>query len=143
MENILKASQSSEKPDDSKPLLLDDNSLHMNTPSCYDRNIVENNLSRNDDNDMKRKPSQIKEVQVTGSSDQVDRFKGCSKKSKIDRKSILIRKATLWRRKSKQNLQMKNEDRERKATETLAIVLGNLYLHLYRTHITSDVYAFF
>ena len=44
--------------------------------------------------------------------------------NKFRQKSQIIRKATAWRKKSRQSLHIKNEDRERKATETLAVVLG-------------------
>jgi len=44
--------------------------------------------------------------------------------NKFRQKSQIIRKATAWRKKSRQSLHLKNEDRERKATETLAVVLG-------------------
>ena len=63
------------------------------------------------------KPVSQKELKVDSDNRKLDRSRSLGK-------SVLMRKATMWRRKSRHTIQMKNEDRERKATETLAIVLG-------------------
>ena len=71
------------------------------------------------------KPVSQKELKVDSDNRKLDRSRSLGK-------SVLMRKATMWRRKSRHTIQMKNEDRERKATETLAIVLGIFAILLYK-----------
>ena len=74
------------------------------------------------------KPVSQKELKVDSDNRKLDRSRSLGK-------SVLMRKATMWRRKSRHTIQMKNEDRERKATETLAIVLGICAILLYKTNL--------
>ena len=109
----------SEKLDEEKPLLNEINvnemSQALNTSSA---NCKESIPEENKENDSHFEPISKKEHQTNSESKKLDRARSLGK-------SVLLRKATMWRRKSRHTIQLKNEDRERKATETLAIVLGN------------------
>ena len=76
------------------------------------------------------KPVSQKELKVDSDNRKLDRSRSLGR-------SVLMRKATMWRRKSRHTIQMKNEDRERKATETLAIVLGIFYKIVIKTNLFS------
>ena len=109
----------SEKLDEEKPLLNEINVNEMSqAPNTSSANCKESIPEENKENDSHFEPISKKEHQTNSESKKLDRARSLGK-------SVLLRKATMWRRKSRHTLQLKNEDRERKATETLAIVLGN------------------
>ena len=87
-------------------------------PNTSSANCKESIPVENHENNSHFEPNSKKELQTNSENKKLDRARSLGK-------SVLLRKATMWRRKSRHTLQLKNEDRERKATETLAIVLGN------------------
>ena len=102
--------------EDSHPLLpQNDNSPKVVSPGQFKDNVATRRNSI--DSTKNPKVSQTKEIQIVSSLKSDRRPRHHTKR--------LIRRATTWKKKSKDTQQMKNEARERKATETLAIVLGN------------------
>ena len=97
--------------------MLDDDSVHKVTSPLNAKKSEETIANNND------------EVATKLNSTPIKGQKKDSRRSKTRGKSMLLRKATVWRRKSRQSIAIKNEDRERKATETLAIVLGIYFLN--------------
>ena len=108
--------------EDSKPLLLDDDSSHKESSPLTTKNGTDTIDDNNEDVRNKLNSTEQKGMKLEPSKEHLTR-------SKSHGRSVLLRKATLWRRRSKQSLASKNEDRERKATETLAIVLGKILLY--------------
>ena len=114
--NTVQINPLSELQDESKPLLPEDNA--NKTVSAQNANTSKS--KENDVEDNNDKNAQ----QISKNELQVDLSNKTLARSRSLGKSVLLRKATMWRRKSRHHIQLKNEDRERKATETLAIVLG-------------------
>ena len=115
--NTVKINPLSELQDESKPLLLEDNTNNeVSTPNPNTSKVSRENGTE-ENNDKNSKPISKNDLQVDPNNEKLARSRSLGK-------SVLLRKATMWRRKSRHTLQLKNEDRERKATETLAIVLG-------------------
>ena len=104
--------------------MLDDDSVHKATSPLNAKKSEENIGDNNDDVATKLNSTPIKRKRKDSSNGKLNR-------SKTRGKSLLLRKATLWRKKSRHEIAIKNEDRERKATETLAIVLGNFDFHFF------------
>ena len=117
-----------EANDEAKPLISTEaNSSKHSSPNHLQNNI---NCTKNDNSVSKEEASGLcnhKEKSPNVKSVKLVENTPCSASAinKFRQKSQIIRKATAWRKKSRQSLHIKNEDRERKATETLAVVLGN------------------
>ena len=117
VQNVSKPQVFSESNEDSKPLLpSEDTFKKTDSPQHINEHLKINTTEGNDKKNQKS--LRIKSVQMATSNEQLDGLKNRGR-------SIILKKASVWRKKSRQSVQMKNEDRERKATETLAIVLGN------------------
>ena len=117
VQNVSKPQVFSESNEDSKPFLpLEDTFKKTDSPQHINEHLKINTTEGTDKKNQKS--LRIKSVQMATSNEQLDGLKNRGR-------SIILKKASVWRKKSRQSVQMKNEDRERKATETLAIVLGN------------------
>ena len=117
--NTVKINPLSEQLDEEKPL-LDEINVNETTqaPNTSSTNCKESIPEENNEKNSHFEPISKEELKTNTENKKLDRARSFGK-------SVLRRKATMWRRKSRHTLQLKNEDRERKATETLAIVLGN------------------
>ena len=122
-----------EANEEAKPLISTEaNSSKHSSPNHLQNNINctknDNSVSKEETSDLcnhKEKPPNVKSVKLVENTKSL-----ASAGNKFRQKSQIIRKATAWRKKSRQSLHLKNEDRERKATETLAVVLGKKHCEI-------------